>query len=135
MAPQNKWGEKGCGGYFSVSLLGRAYLFGQATSLLWGAKNLVVEDREVEGEAQVDGVCWRHLTLTQIERLLVGLLGVSYSSWERKEEKSVNDHRHKDEHQNDPKAIPGTLGVRHHQIDHKSKSVHRAHTYSHLGAI
>lgn len=63
------------------------YLFGKVASLVWRAENLVVEDRKVQGEAQVNGVCWLHLTLAQIKCLLVGFLRVSYSSWKKKERK------------------------------------------------
>ena len=32
------------------------YLLGQVTGALWGIQDLIVEDREVQGQAQADGV-------------------------------------------------------------------------------
>lgn len=33
-----------------------AHLLGQVTGALWGIQDLIVEDREVQGKAQADGV-------------------------------------------------------------------------------
>ena len=42
--------------------------------------DLVVEDGEVEGEAEADGVCRLHLGARDVERVLVGLLRVVNNS-------------------------------------------------------
>ena len=46
------------------------------TGLLGRVEDLVVEDGEVEGESEPDGVGRLHLALGDLERLLVRLLGV-----------------------------------------------------------
>lgn len=92
-AAQNKWKKGG-------AILGWVYLFGEVTSFLRRTKNLVVEDREVQGEAQVDGVCRWHFFLAQIKCLLVGLLRVCYSSCKAKTLKSVNNFWLNEQHQN-----------------------------------
>ncbi len=49
---------------------------GQSAGLLGRVEDFVVEDGEVEGQAQPDGVCWLHVLLADVEGLLVGLLRV-----------------------------------------------------------
>lgn len=53
-----------------------AHLLGQRAGLLGRVEDFVVEDGEVEGQAQPDGVCWLHVLLADVEGLLVGLLRV-----------------------------------------------------------
>lgn len=48
----------------------------QSAGLLRRVEDFVVEDGEVEGQAQPDGVCWLHVLLADVEGLLVGLLRV-----------------------------------------------------------
>ena len=52
------------------------HLLGQRAGLLGRVQDLVVEDGEVEGEAEPDGVRGLHVLLADVEGLLVGLLGV-----------------------------------------------------------
>lgn len=55
---------------------GPTHLLGQGAGPVGRVEDLVVEDREVEGQAQPDGVCGLHVLLAEIEGLLVGMLGV-----------------------------------------------------------
>lgn len=48
-------------------------LLGQLASLVRGVENLVVEDREVQGETQTNGVCGREALLCDLSGGLVGL--------------------------------------------------------------
>ena len=59
---------------------GNTYSLGELASLLWRVEDLVVEDGEVEGEAQPDGVGGLHLTFADLEGVLVGLLRVVNNS-------------------------------------------------------
>lgn len=52
------------------------HLLGQRAGLLWRVQDLVVEDGEVEGQAEPDGVRGLHVLLADVEGLLVGLLRV-----------------------------------------------------------
>lgn len=52
------------------------HLLGQRAGLLGRVEDFVVEDGEVEGQAQPDGVCWLHVLLADVEGVLVGLLRV-----------------------------------------------------------
>lgn len=52
------------------------YLLGQSAGLLGRVEDFVVEDGEVEGQAQPDRVRWLHVLLADVEGLLVGLLRV-----------------------------------------------------------
>lgn len=52
------------------------HLLGQRAGLLRRVEDFVVEDGEVEGQAQSDGVCWLHVLLADVEGFLVGLLRV-----------------------------------------------------------
>lgn len=54
----------------------RTHLLGQRAGLLGRVEDFVVEDGEVEGQAQPDGVCWLHVLLADVEGVLVGLLRV-----------------------------------------------------------
>ena len=53
-----------------------ADLLGKLAGLVGGVEDLVVEDGEVEREAEPDGVGRLHLALGDLERLLVRLLRV-----------------------------------------------------------
>ena len=57
-----------------------ADLLCQLAGLVGGVEDLVVEDGEVEGETQPDGVGWLHLTFADLKRVLVGLLRVVNNS-------------------------------------------------------
>ena len=57
-----------------------ADLLGQLAGLVGGVEDLVVEDGEVEGEAQPDGVGGLHLTFADLKGVLVGLLRVVNNS-------------------------------------------------------
>ena len=57
-----------------------ADLLGQLAGLVGGVEDLVVEDGEVEGEAQPDGVGWLHLPFADLKGVLVGLLRVVNNS-------------------------------------------------------
>lgn len=46
-----------------------------------GVDNLVIEYGKVEREAESDGVCGLHFGLSDVERLLVGFLGVLHHGW------------------------------------------------------
>lgn len=48
--------------------------FSQFTGFLWRAQDLVVEDGEVQRQAQADGMCGLHFNLTGFKRLQVRLL-------------------------------------------------------------
>lgn len=48
-------------------------LLGQVASLIGGVQNLVVEDGEVQGETQADGVGGRKLGLSNLSGSLVGV--------------------------------------------------------------
>lgn len=52
------------------------HLLGQRAGLLGRVEDFVVEDGEVEGQAQPDGVCWLHVLLADVEGVLVSLLRV-----------------------------------------------------------
>lgn len=54
----------------------RTHLLGQRAGLLGRVEDFIVEDGEVEGQAQPDGVCWLHVLLADVEGVLVGLLRV-----------------------------------------------------------
>lgn len=54
---------------------GPTHLLGQGAGLVRRVEDLVVEDREVEGQAQPDGVRGLHVLLADVEGILVGLLG------------------------------------------------------------
>jgi hypothetical protein len=45
-------------------------LFGELTSLVRAVEDLIVEDGEIEGQAQPDRVGWLHLTLADIKCVL-----------------------------------------------------------------
>ena len=47
-------------------------LLGQVASLIWRIENLIVKDREVEGETKADGMCWSQVSLGNFRRILVG---------------------------------------------------------------
>lgn len=51
-------------------------LLGKVASLVGGIENLVVEDGEVEGEAETDGVSGGQLSLSNLGSRLVGLKGL-----------------------------------------------------------
>jgi hypothetical protein len=51
-------------------------LFGQVTCLVWGVQDLVVEDGEVEGEAETDWVGWCEVGLGNFGSVLIGLKGL-----------------------------------------------------------
>jgi hypothetical protein len=51
-------------------------LLGEVASLIRGVEDLVVEDGEVQGETQADGVSGRQLVLGNIGGSLVGLEGL-----------------------------------------------------------
>lgn len=55
---------------------GGTHLLGQSAGLLRRVEDFVVEDGEVEGQAEPDGVRRRHFLLADVEGLLVGLLRV-----------------------------------------------------------
>lgn len=52
------------------------YRLSQTASLVRVVEDFIVEDREVEGQAKPDGVCWLHLLLADVKCLLVRLLGI-----------------------------------------------------------
>lgn len=52
------------------------HLLGKRAGLLGRVEDFVVEDGEVESQAQPDGVCWLHVLLADVEGVLVGLLRV-----------------------------------------------------------
>ena len=56
-------------------------LFGQVTRPVRRVDDLVVEDGEVEGEAEADGVRRLHLGARDVERVLVRLLRVLRRRW------------------------------------------------------
>ena len=62
-------------------------LLGELARLVRAVEDLVVEHREVEGEAQPDRVGRLHLGLADLERVLVRLLGVVYNSCRK-----INSH-------------------------------------------
>jgi hypothetical protein len=51
-------------------------LLGELARALRGIQDLVVEDREVEGKAEADGVCGRKVNDSDVGGLLVGIEGV-----------------------------------------------------------
>lgn len=53
-----------------------AHRLGQGAGLLRVVEDFIVKDREVEGQAEPDGVCWLHLLLADVESILVCLLGI-----------------------------------------------------------
>lgn len=55
------------------------HLLGQRARLLWRVEDFIIEDGEVEGQAQPDGVCWLHVLLADVKGILVGLLRVLHS--------------------------------------------------------
>jgi len=55
---------------------------GQFAGFLWRVEDLVEEDREVEGQAQADGMCGDHLLLADLKRLVVRFLRALYGFWE-----------------------------------------------------
>lgn len=59
-----------------VGVCGETHLLGQRAGLLGRVEDFIVEDGEVEGQAQPDGVCWLHVLLADVEGVLVGLLRV-----------------------------------------------------------
>lgn len=52
------------------------HLLSQSAGLLWRVEDFVVEDGEVQGQAQTDGVCRLHVLLADFEGVLIGQLGV-----------------------------------------------------------
>lgn len=60
----------------SMTTVRCTHLLGQGAGLLRGVEDFIVEDREVECQAQPDGVCWLHVLLADVESVLVGLLRV-----------------------------------------------------------
>lgn len=50
------------------------YLFGQFASLFRIVLDLIVEDREIEGQAQADGVCGVQVFLAYLESKVISLL-------------------------------------------------------------
>lgn len=52
----------------------RAYLFGQFAGLVRIVLDLIVEDREIQGQAEADGVCGVHVFLAYFRCLLISLL-------------------------------------------------------------
>ena len=60
-----------------------ANILGQLAGLLWRVEDLVEEDREVEGQAEADGVCGVHMGPADVKGLLVGLLRALYGFWKR----------------------------------------------------
>lgn len=54
----------------------RTHLLGQRAGLLGRVEDFIIEDGEVEGQAQPDGVRWLHVLLADVEGVLVGLLRV-----------------------------------------------------------
>ena len=60
-----------------------ADVLGQIAGLLWRVEDLVEEDREVEGQAEADGVCGVHLLPADVKGVLVGLLRALYGFWKR----------------------------------------------------
>ena len=57
-----------------------ADLLGKLAGLVGGVEDLVVEDGEVEGETQSDGVGGLHLPFADLKGVLVGLLRVVNNS-------------------------------------------------------
>ena len=57
-----------------------ADLLGQLAGLVGGVEDLVVEDGEVEGETQPDGVGGLHGRLGNVESILISLLGIVNNS-------------------------------------------------------
>jgi len=51
-------------------------LFSQLASFVWWVQNLIVEDWEVKGQTQTDGMCWLHFTLANVKCILVSGLRV-----------------------------------------------------------
>lgn len=51
-----------------------SYRLGQFAGLLRRVEDLVVENGEVESQAQADGVGGLHLCLADVKRILVGVL-------------------------------------------------------------
>lgn len=50
------------------------YLFGQFAGLVRIVLDLIVEDREIQGQAKADGVCGVHVFLAYCRCLLISLL-------------------------------------------------------------
>jgi hypothetical protein len=48
-------------------------LLSQVACLIWRIENLVVEDGEIEGKAQTDGVCWGEVSVCNFSSCLVSL--------------------------------------------------------------
>jgi len=42
-------------------------------SLVWGVEDLIVKDREVEGETKTDGVCWSKIGLGNLRSNFISL--------------------------------------------------------------
>ena len=49
---------------------------GQSAGSVGGIEDLVVKYREIKSETQSDWMSWLHLAFTDIERFLVGFLGL-----------------------------------------------------------
>ena len=70
------------------------HLLGQGARLLGGVEDFVVEDGEVEGQAQPDGVRRLHVLLADVEGVLVGLLRVLHRICSNKQtNKQTNNQR------------------------------------------
>lgn len=62
-----------------------AHRLGQGAGLLRVVEDFIVKDREVEGQAEPDGVCWLHLLLADVESILVCLLGVIHCGFKKEQ--------------------------------------------------
>lgn len=77
------WRQQRCFPPPLSSLSRHSHLLGQSTGLIRRVEDLVVEDGEVEGQAESDGMCGLHLFLTDVKRHLVRFLGFCHRSFER----------------------------------------------------
>lgn len=71
---------------FKTTLLGfSSYRLSQAAGLFRIVEDFIVEDREVEGQTEPNGVCWLHLPFANVKRLLVRLLGMFHCIFRERE--------------------------------------------------
>lgn len=81
-----------------------SHLLGQSAGLLGRVEDFIVEDGEVEGQAQADGVCWLHVLLADVKSVLVGLLRVLHSVCNaQKQPRHHNPQR--DSHQHNSQGV------------------------------
>lgn len=69
-----------------------SHRLGQGAGLLRVVEDFIVKDREVEGQAEPDGVCWLHLLLADVESILVCLLGIIHCGF--KSNKGEDEFEH-----------------------------------------